>query len=144
VLKLLSAGTDEVLMSDTSWLKTSPWRERRADERFTVSEPMLHWRAAPAGGRRSDERTRTSGQQCRVLDVSPIGALLLAPADNDLYIDTEVLLGHEGELSRVRIARIEPYNTSFSFYGVLFVELGEHLQQFIDSVTARRRTQTSA
>ena len=144
MLKPLSAGTDEVLMSDTSWLKTSPWRERRADERFTVSEPMLHWRAAPAGSRRSDERPRTSGQQCRFLDVSPIGALLLAPADNDLYIDTEVLLGHEGELSRVRIARIEPYNSSFSFYGVLFIELGEHLQQFIDSVAARRRAQSSA
>jgi hypothetical protein len=144
VLKPFTAGTDEVLMSETSWLKTSPWGERRAGERFTVSEPMLLWRAAPAGSRRSDERTRTSGQHCRFLDVSSIGALLLAPADNDLYIDSEVLLGHEGELSRVRIARIEPYNSSFSFYGVLFVDLGEHLQQFIDTVTARRRAQTSA
>ena len=131
-------------MSDTSWLRTSPWGERRAGERLNVSEPMLHWRAPPAGSRRHDDRARSSGQHCRFLDVSPIGALLLAPADNDLYIDSEVLLGHEGELSRVRIARIEPYNSSFSFYGVLFVDLGAQLQQFIDSVTARRRAHTSA
>ncbi|MEP6661021.1 MAG: hypothetical protein ABJD24_13985 [Acidimicrobiales bacterium] len=59
-------------------------------------------------------------------------------------IDSEIVLGHEGELSRVRISRIEPYNISFSFYGILFVKLGEHLQQFVDSVTQRRRAQTSA
>ena len=144
MLKPFTAGTDEMPMSDTSWLKTSPWGERRTGERFTVREPMLQWRAPPAGSRRRDDRTRTSGEQCRFLDVSSSGALLLAPADDDLYIDSEVLLGHEGELSRVRISRIEPYNSSFSFYGVLFVELGEHLQQFIDSVTDRRRAQTSA
>ena len=143
MLKAFNAGTDEMLMSDTSWLKTSPWGERRTGERFTVSEPMLHWRVAPAGSPRRD-RTRTSGQQCRFLDVSSSGALLLAPADDDLYLDSEVFLGHEGELSRIRISRIEPYNSSFSFYGVLFVELGEHLQQFIDSVTQRRRARTSA
>ncbi len=104
---------------------------------------MLQWRAAPDGSARRD-RSRTSGQQCRFLDVSSTGALLLAPAEDDLYIDSEVLIGHEGELSRIRISRIELYNSSFSFYGVLFVELGEHLQQFIDSVTRRRRAHTSA
>jgi hypothetical protein len=144
VLKAFAAGTDEMRMSDTSWLKTSPWGERRTGERFTVREPMLLWRALPAGTARRDDRTRTSGQQCRFLDVSSTGALLLAPADDDLYIDSEVFLGHEGELSRVRISRMELYNSSFSFYGVLFVELGEHLQQFVDSVTRRRRAQTSA
>ena len=143
MLKPLAAGTDELLMSDTSWLKTSPWAERRTGERFSVREPMLHWRAPPDGTRRRDDRTRPSGQQCRFLDVSSTGALLLAPADDDLHVDSEVMLGHEGELTRVRISRIEPYNSAFSFYGVSFVELGEHLQQFIDSVTERHRAQTS-
>ena len=131
-------------MSDPSWLKTSPWGERRTGERIALREPMLQWRPLPPGTRRRDDRTRTSGEQCRFLDVSSSGALVLAPADDDLYIDSEVLLGHEGELSRVRISRIEPYNGAFSFYGILFVELSERLQQFIDSVTDRRRAQTSA
>ena len=143
-LKRSSGGTDDSVMSDTSWLKTSPWVERRTGERFTVREPTLNWRAGPSDSRPPADPAQTSGEQCRFLDVSATGALLLAPAADDLSVDSEIVLSHDGELSRVRISRIEPYNSAFSFYGVSFIEMGGRLREFIDSVTDRRRVDSSA
>jgi hypothetical protein len=114
---------------DTTWLSVR-FGERRIGERFGLHDPVFQWRVPPdTAGRR--ERRKTKPSECRFLDVSVTGALILAPVASDLRVGARVLVGYDGESTSVRIRRIEPYNKSQSIYGVSFVDLAPRLQELI-------------
>jgi hypothetical protein len=114
---------------ETKWLSVR-FGERRIGERFGLHDPVFQWRVPPDNASRR-ERRKTKPSECRFLDVSVTGALILAPVASDLRVGARVLVGYEGETTTVRIRRIEPYNKSFSIYGVSFVDLAPRLQELI-------------
>jgi PilZ domain-containing protein len=115
---------------DAQWLSVR-FGERRIGERFELHVPVFQWRVPPntRKGRRGARRTKPA--ECRFLDVSVTGALILAPVASDLRVGARASIGYDGEPTCVRIRRIEPYNNSLSIYGVSFVELGPRLQELI-------------
>jgi hypothetical protein len=104
--------------------------ERRIGARFQTHEPRMGWRAWPGNARR-DNRRRKALPECRFLDVSITGARLLAPDARDLRVCSLMVLDYDGEATMVKIRRVESYNTSFSVYGVSFIELGPRLKQIV-------------
>jgi PilZ domain-containing protein len=114
---------------DAQWLNVR-FGERRIGERFGLHDPVFQWRVPPSTARRR-ERRKWKPADCRFLDVSVTGALILAPVASDLRVGARVFVGYDGEQTCVRIRRIEPYNKSLSIYGVSFVDLGPRLQELI-------------
>jgi hypothetical protein len=114
---------------ETKWLSVR-FGERRIGERFGLHDPVFQWRVPPDNASRR-ERRKTKPSECRFLDVSVTGALILAPVASDLRVGARVLVGYEGEATTARIRRIEPYNKSLSIYGVSFVDLAPRLQELI-------------
>jgi PilZ domain-containing protein len=114
---------------DAQWLSVR-FGERRIGERFGLRDPVFQWRVPPSTARRR-ERRKAKPSECRFLDVSVTGALILAPVASDLRVGARVFVGYDGEQTCVRIRRIEPYNKSLSIYGVSFVDLGPRLQELI-------------
>ncbi|MEP6658317.1 MAG: PilZ domain-containing protein [Acidimicrobiales bacterium] len=114
---------------EQKWLSVR-FGERRIGERYGLHDPVFQWRVpADTAGRR--ERRKAKPAECRFLDVSVTGALILAPVASDLRVGAHVLIGYEDESTTVRIRRIEPYNKALSIYGVSFVDLGPRLQELI-------------
>ncbi len=104
--------------------------ERRIGERFLTHEPRMGWRVW-SGNARRDERRRKPLPDCRFLEVSITGARLLVPETQELGVGSQMVLDYDGESTRVKIRRVEAYNSAFRVYGVSFIELGPRLKQVV-------------
>lgn len=117
---------------------SGPRFERRIGGRYQVSLIHLTWRPElpPKWFRRS-----TKPQRATIVDLSVTGALIQAPANEEIHRGTMVNItfggAHQG---RVQVQRVKATpDPNVAYYGVRFVSLDATVRQLIDDTVGAHR-----
>jgi hypothetical protein len=109
----------------------------RLSDRFAVEDLTVTW-VVPNNRKLFGKKTRDV--EMLVIDLSVAGALLVGPLIESVRAGSRVPFVHDGEhgLAEVRHIRAADDNSAI-YYGVVFLELTEHLKSLVFDQSAARR-----
>ncbi len=105
----------------------------RASTTSSISPPsapglVVVWNIEPNARTRRQARPRSSSTNGNVIDVTPVGAAIIAPADEGLTAGCSVVIGYGSTLCAAVIRRVVATDrAAHSVYGVTFVDPPEQM-----------------